>query len=55
MSEKTSNEELKYYAVGYTWGTLGILFNPYFKTGIQPTSILDDIEMEGNEKLLKER
>lgn len=44
---------LEKYAVGYMWGTLGILFNPYFNTGIAPDSLLDQYyaEDEDAEKL----
>ncbi len=47
----TENEEsLADYAVGYMWGTLGILFNPEFKgysDDIEPDEVFDDMQSWG--------
>ncbi len=45
-----TEESLADYAVGYMWGTLGILFNPEFKgfsDEIEPEEVFDDMQSWG--------
>ncbi len=42
-----SNETLKDYAIGYMWGTLGILYNPEFILNSNPSLINNDSRFKG--------